>query len=123
MFAFLALHSCTHIKEALEYVFKKLDANGDKKKSPPQNWEELHKMISEVDSDDGGHINLTEFTELNTKKLEDSFSIFDSSSNSTISAKELCMVAASLISECSVEDNDDGTINFEEFWMMMTEKI
>lgn len=32
MFAFLALHSCTHIKEALEYVFKKLDANGDKKK-------------------------------------------------------------------------------------------
>lgn len=79
------------------------------------------------------------------EKLEDSFSIFDSSSNSTISAKELCMVAASLISECSVEEclknnwqhwqqwwwhdklwgvlDDDDRKNIEWKWNLKTEKL
>ncbi|XP_020233086.1 probable calcium-binding protein CML25 [Cajanus cajan] len=101
--------------------------------------EELSKMIGEVDADGDGHISLEEFIELNTKgvdpdevleNLRDAFSIFDIDGNGSITVEELHMVMASLGDQCSVDDcrkmiagvdaDGDGTIDFDEFKIMMT---
>ncbi|KAL8535895.1 hypothetical protein ACS0TY_011516 [Phlomoides rotata] len=100
--------------------------------------EELQLMIAEVDADGDGFINLEEFIELNTKgidhdevqeNLKHAFSVFDIDKNGMISAEELQNVLKSLGEECTFEDcrkmisgvdsDGKGSINFDEFKVMM----
>ncbi|KAF6149599.1 hypothetical protein GIB67_011208 [Kingdonia uniflora] len=142
--------SRTEIDE-YECVFKKFDVNGDGKIS----WSELgaimaslghaaieddlKKMVSEVDGDGDGYIDLEEFIELNTKgvdetnvleDLRNAFSMFDLDNNGLISAEELQKVMRSLGDYCSIADckkmisgvdsDGDGAICFSEFEVMMS---
>ncbi|CAN0841921.1 Probable calcium-binding protein CML25 [Linum grandiflorum] len=117
--------------DELELVFKKFDVNGDGKISASElgsimsslgqkaSEEELQKMITEFDADGDGFIDFKEFVEL----------IYDIDGNGSITAEELHKVMGSLGEDCSIAecrkmisgvDNDgDGTIDFEEFKMMM----
>lgn len=98
----------------------------------------LQTIIKEADSDGDGYINFQEFVEINTKDvdlddivedLKDAFCMFDIDKNGYISAEELHNIMESLGEECSldeckrmisgVDSNGDGTINFEEFKVMM----
>lgn len=100
--------------------------------------EELRTMIAEVDSDGDGFIDLEEFIELNTKgidhdevleNLKHAFEVFDIDKNGMISAEELQNVLKSLGEECTFDDcrkmisgvdsDGKGSINFEEFKVMM----
>ncbi|KAL3644726.1 putative calcium-binding protein cml25 [Castilleja foliolosa] len=100
--------------------------------------EELNIMIEEVDSDGDGFIDLQEFIELNTndvgfeevlQNLKDAFQVFDIDNNGAISAEELQNVLRSLGEECTmaeckkmisgVDTDGNGTINFDEFKVMM----
>lgn len=100
--------------------------------------EELETMIKEVDADGDGSIDLDEFIELNTKgvdsdeimqSLKEAFSVYDIDGNGNITAEELHKVMQSLGDNCSiaecrrmisgVDSDGDGTINFEEFKVMM----
>ncbi|MCD7461544.1 putative calcium-binding protein cml25 [Datura stramonium] len=138
------------IEDELEQVFNKFDINGDGKISSSElgfimaslgngvTEEESIRMISEVDADGDGFIDLREFVELNTKNvdsdevmenLRDAFSVFDVDRNGSISAEELQKVMKSLGEECSLEEcrkmiggvdcDGDGMIDFEEFKVMM----
>ncbi|KAL8460781.1 hypothetical protein ACS0TY_032332 [Phlomoides rotata] len=101
--------------------------------------EELNNMIKEVDADGDGFIDLEEFIELNTKdidydevlvSLKEAFEVFDIDKNGAISAEELQNVLQSLGEECTlaeckkmisgVDSDGNGTINFDEFKVMMT---
>ncbi|CAH2033974.1 unnamed protein product [Thlaspi arvense] len=101
--------------------------------------EELQKAITEIDQKGDGYINFEEFVELNTKgmdqndvleNLKDAFSVYDIDGNGSISAEELHEVLRSLGDECSiaecrkmiggVDKDGDGTIDFDEFKIMMT---
>lgn len=100
--------------------------------------DELESMIKEVDGDGDGCINLDEFIDLNTKdidsneameSLKEAFLVFDLDKNGFISAEELQNVLKSLGDECSIAEcrkmisgvdaDGDGTINFDEFRVMM----
>ncbi|XP_010262278.1 PREDICTED: probable calcium-binding protein CML23 [Nelumbo nucifera] len=141
--------------DEVEKVFKRFDANGDGKISSTElrdvlgalgsdtSPEEIHRMMSEIDTDGDGFIDLKEFAEFhksngtgNTKaedelkELKDAFNLYDKDKNGLISAKELYTVLKRLGEKCSLQDcsrminsvdvDGDGHVNFEEFKLMMT---
>ncbi|KAL9231598.1 hypothetical protein vseg_006805 [Gypsophila vaccaria] len=100
--------------------------------------DELNTLINEVDADGDGFIDLNEFIALNTKGIDseevlqnvkEAFSIYDADGNGKITPEELQKVMKSLgddfsLGECKkmirgVDSDGDGTINFEEFRVMM----
>lgn len=92
----------------------------------------MDRIMKEVDSDNNGFIDYTEFLKatvdvkkiLNSDNLKIAFNMFDSDSSGSISAQELKKVLASgLASEedvwhniiKEVDQNGDGEIDFSEF--------
>uniref|UniRef100_A0A0C9S4E7 TSA: Wollemia nobilis Ref_Wollemi_Transcript_13985_764 transcribed RNA sequence n=1 Tax=Wollemia nobilis TaxID=56998 RepID=A0A0C9S4E7_9CONI len=99
---------------------------------------EVASMMREADTDGDGFINFEEFIESNTKgvsnahllkDLENAFKMYDLDKNGAISVEELHKVLKSLgegtsLQECrqmikGVDKDADGSINFEEFKIMM----
>ncbi|XP_057791535.1 probable calcium-binding protein CML27 [Salvia miltiorrhiza] len=134
--------------DEVEKVFSKFDADGDHKISSAElgavlnslgagaSSEEVALMMSELDADCDGYIDLDEFKsfqlrgEGDEKELREAFDLYDKDKNGMISAAELHSVLCSLGEKCSVEDcqrmissfdvDADGFINFQEFNKMMT---
>lgn len=132
----------------VEKVFNKFDANGDHKISPAElgavlnglgsaaSEDEVARMMSEMDTDGDGFVDLNEFKSFqhrgdnDEKELEAAFDLYDKDKNGMISAAELQSVLGSLGEKCSVDDcrrmistfdeDADGFINFSEFKKMMT---
>ncbi|CAM0885203.1 unnamed protein product [Alopecurus aequalis] len=134
-------------EEEMERVFRKLDANGDRRISRPElpalfeslglaaTDDELSRMMAEADADADGFISLHEFAALNAtgddveEDLRYAFKVFDADSSGAISAAELARDLHSLgekatVSQCrrmieSVDRNGDGGISFDEFKVKM----
>ncbi|KAJ0753933.1 putative EF-hand domain-containing protein [Helianthus annuus] len=138
----------------VEKVFNKFDANGDGQidiselgsilgalgSETPE--EELKVVMTEIDTDGNGVIDLNEFTEFQrrgcsgsdgdavNKELREAFDLYDQDKNGKISAVELHSVLKSLGEKCSLNDcckmiekvdvDGDGCVNFEEFKKMMS---
>ncbi|ORX50548.1 EF-hand [Hesseltinella vesiculosa] len=102
---------------------------------------ELQDMVTEVDSDGSGTIDLSEFLTMIARKMRDTdsqeeiqeaFKVFDKDGNGFISAAELRHVMTSLGERLTEEEVDemireadvdgDGQINYEEFVKMMMSK-
>ncbi|KAJ3674734.1 hypothetical protein LUZ60_005350 [Juncus effusus] len=100
--------------------------------------EELHEMISDVDSDQNGTIEFGEFLHLMSRKikendaeeeLKEAFKVFDKDQNGFISACELRHVMINLGEKLTDEEveqmiqeadlDGDGQVNFDEFVRMM----
>ncbi|KAL6994479.1 hypothetical protein U1Q18_012583, partial [Sarracenia purpurea var. burkii] len=100
---------------------------------------EVKRVMSELDTDNDGFIDLKEFTDFHRKgtignvgksqEFRDAFDLYDCDKNGLISARELHDVLKSLGEKCSLEDysrmigsvdvDGDGCVNLEEFKMMM----
>ncbi|KAL7090205.1 hypothetical protein ACP275_12G025900 [Erythranthe tilingii] len=135
--------------EEFEKVFSKFDANGDGKISSAElgavlnglgsktSDEEVARMMTELDTDGDGFIDIVEFRSFNRggdadadAELKEAFDMYDKDKNGQISASELHAVLRSLGENCSVKDcgrmiesfdvDGDGSINFDEFKKMMT---
>lgn len=100
---------------------------------------ELQDMINEVDKDGTGLLNFPNFLYMMAKKendeeaedeIREAFKVFDGDGNGFISRTELRHVMMNLGEAVSEEECDamveeadvdgDGSINYEEFYMMMT---
>lgn len=138
----------------MEKVFKKFDANGDGRISASElqsllknlgsetTPEEVSRMMTEMDKDGDGFIDLKEFAEFHrgseelvkdssngNRELREAFDMYDKDKNGLISARELHTVLKSLgekvsMKDCSrmissVDADGDGHVNFEEFKKMM----
>lgn len=146
--------SITDHTNDVEKVFKKFDLNGDGKISISELGSilaalgtvtpdhELKVVMSEIDTDGDGFIDLHEFIEFQrrgcgaadgdsaNKELREAFDLYDQDKNGKISAAELHSVLKSLGEKCSLKDcrkmiasvdvDGDGSVNFEEFKKMMS---
>ncbi|PWA30871.1 calmodulin [Artemisia annua] len=102
---------------------------------------ELQDMINEVDADQNGTIDFSEFLNLMARKMKDTdseeelkeaFKVFDKDQNGYISAAELRHVMTNLGEKLTDEEVDemireadmdgDGQVNYEEFVRMMLAK-
>ena len=99
----------------------------------------IYQMIGDIDKDGSGSIDFEEFLDMMTAKMSDKdsredimkvFNLFDDDQSGKISLRNLKRVAkelgetmtdAELLEMIERADNDqDGEINFEEFYAMMT---
>ncbi|CAK9156157.1 unnamed protein product [Ilex paraguariensis] len=142
---------CLQDMDEVNQVFNRFDVNGDGKISATElsdvmkalgsdtSADELSCMMSEIDTDKDGFINLQEFASfLKTsqnddvwmKELRDAFELYDQDKDGVITAAELHQILTRLGEICSVQDcarmiksvdsDGDGNVNFEEFQKMMT---
>ncbi|CAL9059136.1 probable calcium-binding protein CML18 [Musa acuminata AAA Group] len=101
---------------------------------------EVRGMIAEMDADGDGFVDLQEFADFHRRRrrddgaeereLREAFDVYDLDRNGLISAEELHRVLRLLGEKCSVkdcsrmirsvDDDGDGSVNFEEFKKMMT---
>lgn len=150
----MAKNSSTGDNNDFEKVFRKFDANGDGKISISELGSilgalgsvtpeaELKVVMSEIDTDKDGFIDLDEFIEFQrrgcnagdgesvNKELREAFDLYDQDKNGKISAGELHSVLKSLGEKCSLKDckkmiksvdvDGDGCVNFDEFKKMMS---
>lgn len=137
----------------LREVFRKIDKNGDgiltrqelleeysKHKGPEEAQAEVDKIMSEVDTDNNGTIDYTEFlkasmnskTLLSSEHLRIAFNMFDKDHNGTISASEMRKVLEGGIDSADsvwreiireVDQNGDGEIDFQEFQDILLSKL
>ena len=130
----------------MEQIFKAMDLNDDGMLSMDEikagyekhfgtnvDDEEIRRMFKEIDADDSGAIDYSEFlmatmTEtqlLSKEKLQAAFKMFDKDGSGTISREEikeaLGQMDERLVEEIikEVDENDDGEISYEEFERMM----
>lgn len=130
----------------MESIFKAMDLNNDGMLSMDEikagyekhfgtnvDDEEIRRMFKEIDADDSGAIDYSEFlmatmTEtqlLSKEKLQAAFKMFDKDGSGTISKDEikeaLGQMDERLVEEIikEVDENDDGEISYEEFEKMM----
>ena len=101
----------------------------------------IYQMIGDIDKDGSGSIDFEEFLDMMTAKMSDKdsredimkvFNLFDDDQSGKISLRNLKRVAkelgetmtdAELLEMIERADNDqDGEINFEEFYSIMTKK-
>ena len=101
----------------------------------------IYQMIGDIDKDGSGEIDFEEFLDMMTAKMSDKdsredimkvFNLFDDDQSGKISLRNLKRVAkelgetmtdAELLEMIERADNDqDGEINFEEFYSIMTKK-
>ncbi|XP_043703624.1 calcium-binding allergen Ole e 8-like [Telopea speciosissima] len=114
--------------EELEKLFKRFDANGDRKISstelgnvpnalgPETSPEEIKWMMGSIDTDGDGFINLQEFADFHRggkngdastggmKELKDAFNRYDRDKNGLISVTKLHMALNNLGEKCSLHD-------------------
>ncbi|KAK4629180.1 Calmodulin [Fulvia fulva] len=102
---------------------------------------ELKDMINEVDVDQTGSVDFSEFLQMMALKLKDTdeeqalyeaFRVFDKDGSGTISAEELKAVMKTLGEDLSDKELDemlkeadtdgDGTIDYKEFAALMSQK-
>lgn len=137
----------------LRKVFQAMDTNGDGKLSKEELFnyysrdmgqeqaeEEVKRIMNEVDSDNSGFVDYTEFIKatLDSKTiasagfLKRAFDVFDKDGSGTISASELKkLLAGGMICDDhvwneiikNVDSNGDGEIDFKEFERIILSKI
>ncbi|KAI3811963.1 hypothetical protein L1987_16661 [Smallanthus sonchifolius] len=136
--------------DEINKVFSRFDTNGDGKISAQElvhvmkalgsdtSDEEVKQMMSKIDTDHDGFISLEDIAGFcresagdgGMKELHEAFELYDLNKNGLISSTELHQILTRLGENCTVEDcvsmiksvdsDDDGCVNFEEFKKMMS---
>jgi len=137
----------------LRDVFRMMDTNGDGKLSREELLnqfsktmgynaasDEVDRIMAEVDTDNNGYIDYTEFlkatldirTVMSSENMRRAFDLFDKDGSQSISAMELKKIlAGEAISENKVwesivkevDQNGDGEIDFSEFQQIILSKL